>query len=307
MRYLLSIFLHSLTIFAEESYCLNKLSRRLWLPTICSRTTLPKLSKNPIFLWALFICLFEAHSTAQTFHPTSDYIKIEGEASDYVFYNYIELINDTEETLNLRWKRTADVSFPPSWDFAVVDPITLHPSDVDSANFALLPNDSIDIVQFLNINYFPNGFAGTGIVYLDVFNTDNPNDAYTLTFEGVVRNGMVDTTSMPMDTTDIPMDTTTTPTDTNNIDTLMSVLPSLAYDLPKVSCHRSTLHIQDEQGSIQQVYIVNELGQMVWETHHLDATTQHIFVLDHLAKGIYLVQCLGSKNELISVKKIVLW
>ncbi len=138
--------------------------------------------------------------SAQSFSVEIESIDINGDSSDFVFYNYIQLFNNTDADLNMRWKRTVLEGFPSQWDFKVIDNNQPYESDVDSADFVLLANPE-GILQAINVNFFPNNFDARGTVNIEVINTANPSESILLNFNGITdRNYIPDTTTTPMDT-----------------------------------------------------------------------------------------------------------
>jgi hypothetical protein len=146
------------------------------------------------FFPAILLALaFSYLSTAQSFTATPTFVTAVKPASFFVFYNYTQLENLTDDTLHMRWVKTETLINPGaghgtstdmgSWVTSILDPSNSYDpaNDLDSADFYLGPEvSSTDKFIF---HLFPNLQAGNLVVKFKLFPVANPSDSISLTFD----------------------------------------------------------------------------------------------------------------------------
>ena len=97
-------------------------------------------------------------------------------------HDYIQLINNTADTLHLRWIEYKLPGFPISWDLALQDPNVYHfPTTPDSADFYILsPATSTDKMV---TNLYHNSISGSGRVKYKIFPIHDPADSLNIYFD----------------------------------------------------------------------------------------------------------------------------
>lgn len=112
--------------------------------------------------------------------------------SDYfVFYNYIELGNNTSDTLQMRWEKIESICSNPGepgniWDIGIQDHVNFY----NPANYLLNGNFFIPTItgstdKFL-LHLFPNDLAGHLVVKFKFYPIDNPSDTAIVVFDYTV-------------------------------------------------------------------------------------------------------------------------
>ena len=155
----------------------------------------------------IFLLAFKLGATAQeSFSATPETVEVVKPADFFVFYNYTQFENLTDDTLQMRWVKTEIVAnnttvghgqdVMGNWTTAIQDPNFFHnPADgVDSADFYLPPVTSITDKFILQL--FPNNEAGTLLVRFKFFPVHNPADSLIVTFD-YTATAVVSSTTEP--------------------------------------------------------------------------------------------------------------
>lgn len=106
----------------------------------------------------------------------------------FVFYNYVEFENNTDDTLWMRWKKTETISSIPGepghvWDIAIQDHAHFYnpANQLDSADF-FIPTETGSTDKFL-LHLFPNNLPGHLLVKFVFYPVANPADSATVVFD----------------------------------------------------------------------------------------------------------------------------
>ncbi|MCB0566111.1 MAG: T9SS type A sorting domain-containing protein [Phaeodactylibacter sp.] len=142
----------------------------------------------------IFLLAFNLSAVAQeSFSATPEAVVAIKPANLFVFYNYTQFENLTDDTLQMRWvktetiannRTTAHLGDPMgNWTTAIQDPNFFHnPSDgIDSADFYLPPITGATDKFILQL--YPNNEAGALLVKFKFFPVDNPADSLIVTFD----------------------------------------------------------------------------------------------------------------------------
>jgi hypothetical protein len=143
----------------------------------------------------LAVSLFASNSLwgQSSFSINPDTVVAIKPADYFVFYNYGQFENHTNDTLQMRWVRTSvvlqDVDGMPlgddfgDWELAIQDPTWFYnpATQLDSANFILPPvTGSVD--KFI-LQVFPNEQPGSLLITYRFFPVDNPSDFAEVVFD----------------------------------------------------------------------------------------------------------------------------
>lgn len=94
---------------------------------------------------------------------------------------FFDLINNTNDTLNLRWKLNQSLtSYSHSWDIALQDRDYYHNPIIDS-NDVVLPVISGSLDKLV-LNLTSNGNIGNGQVVIDIYNLDSLTEVVQIKF-----------------------------------------------------------------------------------------------------------------------------
>ncbi len=85
---------------------------------------------------------------------------------------YADVTNDFDEELNLTWERTI-VQMTEGWTSAVCDLVQCYLTHVGTQSFDILPGESGD----MDVHVYPNDIDGNAIIQVEVFKTDDPDNA----------------------------------------------------------------------------------------------------------------------------------
>lgn len=198
---------------------------------------------------------------AQTFTVSQTFVTATKPASFFVFYNYVQLENLTNDTLHLRWVKTETLVNPGaghgsssemgSWVTSILDPNNSYdPANaIDSADFYLLPEAS-STDKFI-FHLFPNLQAGNLVVKFKIFPVDDPADAQFVTF---------DFTATPV----------ATGTEELTSDQQLAVYPNPAgsdFTLSNLSETEKQIWLADAQGRVLESFLLkkNETRQVSCE------------------------------------------
>lgn len=172
-------------------------------------------------------------------------------------HDYIQLTNNTNDTLHLRWVETKQAGFPAAWDLGLQDPQTYYyPQVLDSADFYIeSPASTLDKMI---INLFHNNTAGTGRVKYKIYDIANPSDSLNIYFDFTITaqgqsNGISENSADYFTHTVSQNELIITSKDENNIDRiqLFSIDGKLIRDLNSSEATTS-LQLPESTG----VYIV---------------------------------------------------
>lgn len=142
-----------------------------------------KLSLCYFYLLVLVTLLVPSAGKAQSFgvQDTIKYLVKDISASTPPHDN-IQLINNTNDTLYLRWVETRLPGFSTAWDLGLQDPDNYYyPQILDSADFYIeSPASSVDKMI---INLYHNNNPGNGRVKYKIYDIANPSDSLNIYFD----------------------------------------------------------------------------------------------------------------------------
>ena len=149
-----------------------------------------------ILIFLLGVCIPGIIAGQSSFSISPELVIAEKPATNFVFYNYTQFENHTNDTLYMRWVRTStiiqDINGNPGggdfgdWSIAIQDPNTFYNPAIglDSADFFLPPvTGSTD--KFI-LQIFPNLQPGYLTMTFDFFPINDPSDVQTVQFEYTV-------------------------------------------------------------------------------------------------------------------------
>ncbi|NNC96325.1 MAG: T9SS type A sorting domain-containing protein [Chitinophagales bacterium] len=116
------------------------------------------------FLLIVFLAAFSIPSIAQQFSLLNDTMTKDGSAvqSEIICYNFI--VNNTQDTLILRWVRKS-VTAPAGWKSQICDLNACYLFDISTMIFTLLPNDTSNF----DIHFWPEDISGNGFIEMYTF------------------------------------------------------------------------------------------------------------------------------------------
>lgn len=120
------------------------------------------MKKILLTLWS--IALMSVAMFAQDFTVTPSPVSIDGDASASSIDASSKVVNNTDNTLNLRWERIV-ISTPNEWDTAICDNVLCWSPQTSTKDFTLTPGEEGD----MKVNYRPNGVEGMGEVHIRIY------------------------------------------------------------------------------------------------------------------------------------------
>ena len=109
----------------------------------------------------------------------------------FVFYNYIELGNNTDDTLYMHWEKTETICSNPGepgniWNIGIQDHVNFYnpANHLESGNF-FIPTITGSTDKFL-LHLFPNNLAGRLVVKFKFYPIDNPSDSVSVVYDYTV-------------------------------------------------------------------------------------------------------------------------
>ncbi|MFM9948517.1 MAG: T9SS type A sorting domain-containing protein [Saprospiraceae bacterium] len=109
-------------------------------------------------------------------------------SSDFEGVGYAEAINNTNDTLQVRWTRKV-ISITQGWQSAICDKNQCFFPSVSSQPFEFLPNEAAR----LDVHVYPNDFVGAAIIEVTLVNTEDTTQSVTgVYYFNQETNGTVD-------------------------------------------------------------------------------------------------------------------
>lgn len=197
-------------------------------------------------------------TNAQSFSVETTDTTFTGLAIQYDFGGYIDLLNLSNEELELKWKRTEN-NLPEGWECSICDPTSCKPPEADSSSFTLPISG---VTNHINIHFYPNGVEGIGTTKIKVEDPNNSDVFYLLSFTGDTRTIGVD-----------------------EIESLsISLYPNPVKDL---------LHVQSSKECNMELRIYDLRGSLVYsETSNSSFTAD----LSHFKSGLYMVELISDQD-----------
>lgn len=204
-------------------------------------------------------------------------------ADFFVFYNYTEFENLTDDTLHMRWIKLEEIAsgmgghggVEPDWSTAIQDPEDFYnPADgLDSSVFYLSPVFT-PTDKFI-YQLFPNNEPGTLHAKFLFFPVENPADTAIVHFYY--------TATEP-----------TTNVGEELAGTALNIYPQPAADY---------FIIDNEQNMEKEVRLLNVKGVQI-QTWHLNALEQKQIDSSNIPDGIYFLQF--ENKTLLNVRKLII-
>ncbi|MDZ4682840.1 MAG: T9SS type A sorting domain-containing protein [Saprospiraceae bacterium] len=145
--------------------------------------------KKCLLLFGLFFSAqsFFAQSSTMVINPNP--VVTNGiAASDFEGVGHAEAINNSNNTLQVRWTRKV-ISITEGWQSAICDKNQCFFPSVSSQPFEFLPNEAAR----LDVHVYPNDFVGAAVIEVTLVNTQDTTQSVTgVYFFNQVPNGTVD-------------------------------------------------------------------------------------------------------------------
>ena len=220
-----------------------------------------------------------------SFSATPTNVRADKPADIFVFYNFTQLENHTNDSLQLRWVKkeviTSSTSgqsivFPAAWKTGIQDPLNFYnPGEgVDSADFVIPPNTSS--LDKLILQLFPNGEAGRLRVRFDIFRIDDPTDRIEVSFDYSAKEVLTEVSAVE-----------TTP--------LISFSPNPSQGL---------LYLSNHTEAVQMIKLINHQGQVLREIKLMGRQSQQRIDWSHLPKGLYYLY--SNSGETTYLEKVLI-
>jgi len=117
-----------------------------------------------IILTLMTFTIFGATTFAQDFIVSPSPVSVSGLPGDQFIDASSKVINQTNETLNLRWERII-IDIPTEWDAPICDNVLCWAPHIGAKDFTLAPNEEGD----MKVSYRPNGTEGSSEVHILIY------------------------------------------------------------------------------------------------------------------------------------------
>jgi len=157
------------------------------------------------YLLPLLLLLTTGNINAQdNFTCTPEFVQATKPANNFVFYDYTQFENLTNDSLEMRWVLVSliapdghggIISMPDTWEIGIQDPTNSYipANGIDSADFVLPPvTGSIDKFIF---QVYPNETEGQVVATYKFFPLNDPTDITEVTFDFTAAPFTPDTTN----------------------------------------------------------------------------------------------------------------
>lgn len=139
-------------------------------------------------LGVLLVCFTGLLSAQNSFSVSADSVFASKPSNIFVFYNYINFENNTNDTIAMRWRKVESFSSNANepgniWDIGIQDHVNFYnpANHLDSADF-FIPTITGSTDKFL-LHLFPNNLAGHLMVKFQFFPINDPTDIATVVFD----------------------------------------------------------------------------------------------------------------------------
>lgn len=218
-----------------------------------------------ILLTLITVAFFSAGLLAQNFTVSPSPVDVTGNSSTSLIEASSQVINNTNEVLNLRWERIEEI--PSEWETLICDNQLCWGPAKSSNDFTLEPNAEGDMKP----NFKPNGVSGVGVVRMLIF---DPLDSLNTVQEHVY-------------TCDIVSVSVEEPTESD-----FTIYPNPAKDFV----------VLPENSKIKKAILYNITGQQV-KIFDLVANTRRFDVAD-MMRGTYLLQFIDETGAILHTTRL---
>ncbi|MBC8173457.1 MAG: T9SS type A sorting domain-containing protein [Chitinophagales bacterium] len=221
----------------------------------------------PVCLLAT-VCFVQAQNLVISPSP-SEGVEEGGE----IWVAHATLANNGTEAINLNWVRTEN-DYSDGWYTAICDfALCYSPgTDVAPSFMPMDPGESGDI----KVNFYTNGLAGEGYVELEYYDIEDSAGYNTL---GVFTASRLTSAFF-----------------TPGADNTFEVYPNPAVNEVNVVASFSS--------NVHAINLINIVGKTVQTAKWNTSTGKMVINIQSLPEGIYFVQFVNDKNEIIATKKI---
>jgi len=143
----------------------------------------------------------------QVYHFPSTYKSFDKTIDFGTVHGYLEIINDTGDTVSMKWISRRGHTCPPEWNFNFDDQNVFYGTvhHLDSAAFNMYPTGTFPQKMIIGLTH--NGQEATGSIYFTIFPESDRADSTVLEFRFIIRHGSGggnDTTDTTNDTLAVP-------------------------------------------------------------------------------------------------------
>lgn len=219
-----------------------------------------------IILTLITFVVFSAAAFAQSFTVEPSPASASGLPSDQFIDASSLVINQTNETLNLRWERVV-IDMPAEWDAPICDNVLCWAPHIGAKDFTLAPNEQGD----MKVSYRPQGTEGNAEVHILIYDPlDSLNTVQEHIYYGIATTVSVDEPE--------EMDFT--------------IYPNPARDFV----------VLPENNQITKAILYNIAGKQV-KTFNMVANTRQFNVAD-LMRGTYLLQFIDDSGAILHTTRL---
>jgi len=188
---------------------------------------------------------------------------------------HVDLVNNANEAKNFTWQRTI-LNLPSGWRVAVCDVNFCYDPSVSSEQFLQSAGSTAEMI----VHAYPGGQPGANVenatlgtaeVQIQVFENGNPDNEETIVYL-------------------LTLDATTGTVDIQRND--LKVYPNPTDNLFRIS----------DNDLVKNIQVMNVVGQKVFTS---PIQNGEYLSVAHLRKGMYLVQMMDEKNQIIKTVRLL--
>lgn len=219
-----------------------------------------------ILLTLITFAIFSVATFAQNFIVEPSPANVSGLPGDQSMDASSKVINQTNETLNLRWERIV-IDMPSEWDAPICDNVLCWAPHISAKDFTLAPNEAGD----MKVSYRPNDAEGNGEIHMLIY---DPLDSLN-TVQEHIYYGIATTVSVK---------------EPEEAD--FTIYPNPAKDFV----------VLPENNQIKKAILYNIAGKQV-RAFDMVANTSRFDVAD-LMRGTYLLQFIDEAGTILHTTRL---
>lgn len=219
-----------------------------------------------ILLTLMTFAVFSVTTFAQNFTVEPSPANASGLPADQFIDASSKVINQTNETLNLRWERVV-IDIPTEWDAPICDNVLCWAPHISAKDFILAPNEEGD----MKVSYRPNSTEGSAEVHILIY---DPLDSMNTVQEHIYYG------------------TATTVSVEEPEEADFTIYPNPARDFV----------VLPESNQIKKGILYNIAGKQV-KTFDMAANTRRFDVAD-VMRGTYLLQFIDEAGAILHTTRL---
>jgi len=143
------------------------------------------MNKHYHIIALLALLIFSNCCFGQSFHFNDTSTTLIKTTDQSPAHWYIEIFNDVGIDTNIRWKANLQ-NIQTGWEISFDDQNSFYPSVLDNDSNDFVMYSGLAFPQKLIIGNTLNGVSGSGSVYFDIYDPNDPSNVTTIEYEFIV-------------------------------------------------------------------------------------------------------------------------